>query len=218
MTARGEIIARLKSDISRIEKAECDSASFPEVSQSLVERCSEESIKYFPDVVSNDPSDAMRGDTQNYKNASKAFQKIVNWLSVRERSTGYVRERLKRDGFGSDNIEEALERAIECHILDDARYADSLIRTTMSSGRGMRDIEREIEELGIDINGLDAWEEYQQLGCEGELKRALDVLKRKPPHAKNACDAAYRKLVSRGFSSEIASSAARLWLDDERVL
>ena len=40
----------------------------------------------------------------------------------------------------------------------------------------------------------------------GELARALAVLDRRPPRAKNLRDAAYRRLVQKGYGSSVASS------------
>ena len=47
----------------------------------------------------------------------------------------------------------------------------------------------------------------------GELARALAVLDRRPPRAKNLRDAAYRRLVQKGYGSSVASSAARRWCE-----
>lgn len=151
------------------------------------------------------------------KTADDAFRKILRWVSVRERSTAYVRERLLKDEFPPKAVEEAVARAVDCRAVDDRRYGDALIRMKLAAGRGLRDAEAEIETLGIDPASLDAWQEHAERGREAEVERALAVLRRRPPRAKAAREAAFRKLVGQGFGTDIASTAARLWYEEARV-
>lgn len=150
-------------------------------------------------------------DDGDEKTAEEAFRKILRWVSVRERSSHYLRERLLKDDFGPEVVEEALERSIRCRAVDDRRYCDALIRMKLAAGKGMRGALAEIEELGVDPQSLDAWQEHAERGREAEVERALCVLRRHPPRAKAARAAAYRKLIGRGYDSDIASTAARLW-------
>ncbi len=133
---------------------------------------------------------------------------------MRERSTAYVRERLLKDEFSADVIEEAVERACRVHAVDDRRYADALVRMRLAAGKGLRPVEREIEELGIDPSSLDSWVEHAEAGREVEVDRALALLRRRPPRAKQVREASFRKLVSQGFSTDVAATAARLWAEE----
>ena len=128
-----------------------------------------------------------------------AFRKILRWVSVRERSSAYVRERLAKDEFPPEAIDEALDRAVRAHAVDDRRYSDALIRMKLAAGKGLRAAEAEIIGLGIDPSTFVAWHEHAERG---------------PPRAKQAREAAFRKLVGQGFSTDIASSAARLWSEE----
>lgn len=148
------------------------------------------------------------------KTAEAAFRKILRWVSVRERSSAYVRERLAKDEFSPEAIDEALERALRVRVVDDRRYGDALIRMKLAAGKGLRAAEAEIIELGIDPSTLDAWQEHAERGREAEVQRALALLRRRPPRAKQAREAAFRKLVGQGFPTDIASSAARLWSEE----
>ena len=143
-----------------------------------------------------------------------AFRKILRWVSVRERSSVYVRERLAKDEFPPEAIDEALDRAVRVHAVDDRRYSDALIRMKLAAGKGLRAAEAEIIGLGIDPSTLDAWQEHAERGRDAEVQRALALLRRRPPRAKQAREAAFRKLVGQGFSTDIASSAARLWSEE----
>lgn len=149
------------------------------------------------------------------KTARDAYQKILRWAAVRERSTAYLRERLMKDDFPSSVVKEALQRAVRVRAVDDRRYADALVRMKLAAGRGLRDAEREIEELGIDPATLDSWVEHERKGRDFEVGRALAALRRRPPKAKRAREAAFRRLVSQGFSTDIAATASRTWSEEQ---
>lgn len=148
-------------------------------------------------------------------NAQAAYQKILRIISVRERSTAYLRERLiGKEAFSPQAVEEALEKAQRLHLVDDRRYGDALIRMRLAAGKGLRTAEQEIQELGIDPTTLDAWQEHHGQGREAEVARALQLLRRRPPRAKQAREAAFRKLVGQGYSTDVASTAARRWIEE----
>ncbi|MBR5259923.1 MAG: regulatory protein RecX [Eggerthellaceae bacterium] len=145
----------------------------------------------------------------------KVWAKILRTASAREYSTKQVRVKLRNAGYSENVIEEAIERAQELKILDDERYADSLIRTRISSGKGLQPTLKEIEELGINPETLPSFEELAGIDAkESELERALVLLDRKPPRSKNLRDGAFRKLVQAGYSVEVAGRAARLWMEN----
>ncbi len=138
--------------------------------------------------------------------SDRAFQK-----SVREQSSARMRSKLKNADFSSEAIDRAIAKSVKLGIVDDERYADALIRQTISSGKGLRFALREIEELDVDLDKLDSYRQYKEEEDGTELDRALAVLSKHPPRAKNVRDAAYRKLVSKGYSPETSASCARIW-------
>lgn len=137
----------------------------------------------------------------------EALRRIVRLCNVSERSTKALSERLAKDGFEPEVAERALARAEELGIVDDRRYAEALVRSRLGAGKGRAGIAREVASLGIDPETLDSWEE----GEDDELERALELLRKRPPRAKNLRAAAYRRLVTKGYSSSCAQTAARLW-------
>ncbi|MEG0027306.1 MAG: regulatory protein RecX [Raoultibacter sp.] len=143
----------------------------------------------------------------------KAFQKIERLCSVREQSSKALRERLIREGFDECATNEAITRALSCGLLDDGRFADVLIRTRLSAGKGLMGIEAELVRFDIDPESVSGWPSDYGISPETEIDRALLLLQRKPPHTKNMRDAAYRKLVGKGYASSVASTAARLWFE-----
>ena len=145
-----------------------------------------------------------------------AMKKIERLCSLREQASFSLRDRLVRDGFPEEVARTAVDRAVACGLVDDARFADVLVRCRLAAGKGCAGIARELSSLGIDPDSVDAYREADAGGFDDEIRRALDVLARKPPHAKNAREAAFRKLMGKGFSSSGASSAARRWWESSR--
>ena len=161
-------------------------------------------------------------DNQTYKSsesvtkkssASDAMSKIINLVNVSDRSEHAIRERLERDGFAVDEIDEAVERAKGYGFIDDARYAEVLVRSRISQGKGALGIERELREHDIDIDVVPGWPCEYPVDYDQEIDRAMDLLRRKPPKSKNQREGAYRKLVGKGYSPSVASTAARKWAE-----
>ena len=142
-----------------------------------------------------------------------AYQKILRLATVREYASEQIRERLRRDGYESAHIEEALDRAIRNRVIDDARFAEFYVRSKIASGRGRLGIERELDGLGIPADEVPVLRELDADGEDDELDRALSVLRMRPPRSKNVREAAFRRLLQRGFSVGIASAAARQWAE-----
>ena len=134
-------------------------------------------------------------------------------LSAREHSSAQAREKLKAAGYSDAVVDATLQRAVELRFIDDARYADALIRSRIAAGKGIAFALRDIEALGIDPFELDSYLEHQEGGEESEVSRALALLDRRPPRCKNAREGAYRKLMQAGFPPSIASQASRQWTE-----
>lgn len=143
--------------------------------------------------------------------SERAFKKLMDLVNISDRSEKAMRERLKKDGFEDLDIDVAIDRALSYGFIDDMRFADVLIRSRISQGKGSAGIERELAGHDIDINDVPGWPNEYEIDSEIELDRALSFLDRKPPRSKNQREGAFRKLVQRGFSTSVASSAARIW-------
>lgn len=204
-------LADLKSKISSIE-------SRPQSSQSSLGDHGADRLARMRDSRSagvdapSDPRNILLLD----EDSDLAFNKIGSLASRREYSLVGMRRRLSRYDFDGQAIEEALARAVRCGLLDDARYADVLVRSRLSQGKGLCGIARELQQDGIDPISVPVFADAQMKGPEEsyrEVDRALEVLRRKPPHAKNVRASAYRRLISRGYDSSTASSASRIWAE-----
>lgn len=143
-----------------------------------------------------------------------AFKKIVSLVNHADRSEKSIRDRLSRDGFNEDDIDTAIKKALDYGFIDDMRFAEVLVRSRVSQSKGSDGIARELAENGIDATDVEGWPYEFGLSYDEELDRALAYLRRKPPRSKNLREGAYRKLAQRGFPSSIASSAARMYIEE----
>ena len=215
MASKADILAALRADIAALEAtssseephAQISALPHPVEDVAVCGKDREASCSQSLGCPSRGEEREGALNDEEGKTARDAYQKILRWAAVRERSTAYLRERLLKDDFPAAVVEEALQRAMRVRAVDDRRYADALVRMKLAAGRGLRDAEREIEELGIDPATLDSW--------DFEVGRALAALRRRPPKAKRAREAAFRRLVSQGFSTDVAASASRTWSEEQ---
>ena len=204
-----QLRARLRAEIAAIEKGIPKPSRAPDLPHVREER------------EDRRPSRASRHDAGEVdedvrlSDPDAAFRKIERLCLVRERASEQLRQRLAREGFEAEAVEAALDRALACGLVDDGRFADVLVRSRLAQGRGRRGIAAELESLGIDADGVEALAAADD--DAGEVDRALALLDRKPPRAKNRRDAAYRRLAQKGFSASVSSTAARLWCEANPV-
>lgn len=171
---------------------------------------------------------------------TRAFEKVTRLACKRERGSRELVDRLVRDGFSREVAKSAVQRALDCGLIDDVRYGTVLVRTRVAQGRGRKGIEDELERAGIAASDIPGWpEEFFSVddfdpfrvnanaedgvvGCsfgsessdEQEIERALALLRRKPPRSKNIQASAYRKLVTKGYSTSVASAATRRFMEE----
>lgn len=152
--------------------------------------------------------------------ADRAFQRIVRMLNASEQSSVKVREKLARAGYVDTVIDEAISRAQGCGIIDDMRYAEVLVRSAISQDKGFRFVRVELEELDIRLDDVVAYQEYEEKALTepslSDSERAFAFLETHPPRAKNLRDAAFRKLMGKGYDSDTAVSVARRWSEAQR--
>ena len=194
---KAEVLSALQSRIDEIsESSALTGSSFPEDRKESGQACN--------------------GDAQDEPSSSDsnaAFKKIIDLVNASDKSEAAIRQRLSLKGFDEEAIESSVARAKEYGFIDDKRYADVLVRSRLAQGRGLVGIERELLSQDIDPDLLEGWPYEYGIDESSEIERALDFLQRKPPRSKNVRESAYRKLVSKGYSTSVASSAARLWTD-----
>ena len=147
----------------------------------------------------------------------RAYDLILRSASAREVSSAKMTAKLSRKGFSSQVIAEALDSAQQIGAVDDVRYCNCLIRTTLSQGKGLSFALREVESLGLIPEDLEAFQAFQEDEEAGMFDRALDLLRRHPTRSKNVRGAAYKKLIAAGYSPDIASDASTAYAKEARL-
>lgn len=141
-----------------------------------------------------------------------AFDRIVRIANKREISSKKMRMKLETVGFSEEAINDSIGKAVEYGFIDDRRYSECLIRTTLSMGKGLSQIEYEIKALGIDLFELEPYQQYIKDGEQMQLERAIAVLNKHSTRSKNPYASCFRKLISRGFSLSVAEQATKEYL------
>lgn len=142
-----------------------------------------------------------------------ARTKAVNYLNIKPRTKHQVEEYLKRKGTSNEEIVEIIAELEEYHYIDDTEYARMYFEYGFEKGRGIMRIKRELAEKGVASDVIEiAFEELDEIPDQFEAAfkigetivggidtDKLDYNEKRKLQAKIG-----RRLVSRGFSSEIA--------------
>ncbi len=144
-----------------------------------------------------------------------ALRRIERLCNVSEQCSSKLRTRLLREGWAPSQVEGAIRRARACLLVDDERYASVLVRSRIAQRKGVPGILAELQQLGYGEDYARELVDAQTAEdeCGSEVQRALAVLEARPPRSKNLHDGAYRKLMGRGFGSEVSSEAATLFCE-----
>lgn len=133
---------------------------------------------------------------------------LARLLSTRERSLQESQKRLLDKGYQEQVVSLVLERAQACGLLDDQRFAQGLIKDKLAAGWGTRRIEQELYRFGINKEFVEGYPE-DFVTEEDQLQNALRALERHHSRSKNPQQAAYRYLISKGYSPDIVTAAIR---------
>lgn len=217
MPSKADLIASLRADMEAIARGGVPAATgAPEEAPRRIDALPPDDDRVARDAGGAGEDAPADADAGAELTAERAFQKILRLAAAREQSTARIRARLARDGWGEAEAEEALSRAVRAGAVDDRRYAEALVRMRIASGRGVEGVLAEVEDLGIDPWDLESYAEYRAAGDDADVDRALALLGRRPPRAKNQRDAAFRKLVQQGFGTATAATAARRWSESQQ--
>lgn len=139
-----------------------------------------------------------------------AFERVVQIASARERSSCDCIQKLLDEGFDASSAKNAVQRAEQYAIIDNARFAETFIHTKLRAGWGQRRIERALDEQhGICASALNGYPESFYGDAESEEERARALLAKKAIPAKNPVEKLVRFLVGRGFSMGCAYRLAK---------
>ncbi len=134
--------------------------------------------------------------------------KLQVFLAQREYAEQEMRVRLCGCGFDVSVVDEAIARACQTGIIDDARFADLFITQKINAGWGQLKIERELQRRGVSGDILPGYPE-PYFSFEQEVKRARICADGYQGRAKDKRNAIFNRLMSKGFSSEVCSVVLR---------
>ncbi|MFQ5585921.1 MAG: regulatory protein RecX [Thermodesulfobacteriota bacterium] len=145
---------------------------------------------------------------RDWDDLTEAKGVALTYIAYRSRSIGEVREKLKRKGFDTSTIDEAIVRLTELGYLNDRRFAEEWVDSIARSKRwGKRRIVQGLIARGIERGII----EEAVKGFDGEREAALarsalqawyGKLPRRGREPLKQRSSAYRHLTRRGFSSE----------------
>lgn len=138
--------------------------------------------------------------------APLARDRAYRLLAHRDRSSFELTARLTDSGYPHETATTVVERLVELGLVDDERFAAAWVRSGVSRGLGLTRIRAELREKGIsDVSIGDALEEYG--APSAQLDAAVSALRGRFPRDQKDRNRLVRRLVSRGFSFEVAAKA-----------
>lgn|SRR5690625_5168484 len=142
---------------------------------------------------------------------------LLRTLSRAPRSRHELRERLVQRDIDEGIADELLDRFEEVGLIDDAQYAQMLVRTRHAErGQARRAIAHELRRKGL--SDQDSREALEQIDADDEFARAQELISRRIDSVRGLPrDRAIQRLVGylgrRGYSPAVALSVIRPALD-----
>ena len=144
---------------------------------------------------------------------SCAWERLQTLVKARERSAQDVRQRLEDGGYPRDVASDAVERARRCQLVDDARFAASFVRAKARAGWGRQRVARELARLGVASDVANEAMGSQIAGVDEATRARAAIARRRIPET-NPVPKLARFLAGRGFSSDVALSVAKSYVQD----
>lgn len=141
---------------------------------------------------------------------AEAFERALEALSHRERTTGELVEWLEARGYARAEVESALDRLIESGAVDDERFARRFAEDKRElRGWGPDRIREALAQRGLDRELIEA--AVAGDGTATQLERAIDLLERRgdPPVDDRSRARALAFLARRGYDVDLAYEAVR---------
>ncbi|KAA6473817.1 recombination regulator RecX [Bacillus swezeyi] len=141
----------------------------------------------------------------------KGFNKALDYLSYRMRSTKEVKDHLKKKGVPDSAVTEIIHMLNEYRYLDDREFAAAYVSThRKTSGKGPDVLYRELQRKGVDDDfiqeALGSFSFSEQV--ETAVKHAEKVVKKgKKLSSKETKQAIEQQLIRKGFSFDVISAA-----------
>jgi regulatory protein len=141
----------------------------------------------------------------------RALALAYRHMNARERTRAEMRTHLQRKGIDPRDVERSIEALVEQGHLDDVRFARLLVQDKRELDEwGADRIRRSLLARGVDREVVDgALAEHESDG-DGEIERALAVLRRRfpsPAGDRRERERALGVLLRKGYDSDLALTA-----------
>jgi regulatory protein len=142
--------------------------------------------------------------------SEKAFERALEALALRERTTAELVAWLRQRDFERPEIEDAIDRLVASGVVDDERFAREFAADKRElRGWGPDRIRETLYERGLDpalIEAAVGGEDHAQ-----QLRRAVELLERRsePVFDDRSRARALAFLARRGYDAELAYDAVR---------
>ncbi len=134
-----------------------------------------------------------------------AFSRIVQIISRFPKTSSELRTKLIREGYASRDVEDALNRACDCLLVNDEAYAQSYTLSKQSASYGRFRIKQDLLRKGINVEEYEFWDELQtEDAADEEFVNALAFAQRHIPHSKHPGKSLFQALIRRGYSASCA--------------
>lgn len=119
------------------------------------------------------------GEPATPEQQERAAREIVlRQLTIQARSREQLRVKLEEKGISAQISEQVLDRFTAVGLIDDAAFAESVVRTQMQSrGLSRRGLSRELQQRGVGLE--DAAAALDAIDDETEYATALQLARRK---------------------------------------
>lgn len=154
-------------------------------------------------------SDEELGEVRMAGERALAMNRALNLLGYRARSSGEVRQRLRRSEYAEETVETVIARLKEIGYLDDEQYARDLAREK-SRKYGPRRVYGDLRKGGLDEAA--AWNVVEdEFAGRSEAAEAFEAAARRYNTVEGSVAQArrvYGFLMRRGYSAEVCAEVA----------
>lgn len=135
------------------------------------------------------------------------YYKVIGYIKTRSRSVFEIRQKLIKDGYSLEDIDESIKRLSEQGYLDDKMYANSFFNSQIiTTSRGPRKISEELRKKGIDEGVIE--EVISLYDDDLQYQKISKIVSKVVKSNRNKSNSLLRKklyvdLLGDGFSKEI---------------
>jgi regulatory protein len=156
----------------------------------------------------------------NKSGPKNCFEAALNFLKIRDHSKFELESKLKKKGFSTEEIKEALSKCIEYRFIDDEKFARNYFEIEKRKLNGPLKIRADFSKKGIDKkitdNLIDNYQESQEefdLALKYFFKSKYKIDKK--DDFKKKAQAYMRIMSQKGFSKSVVMDIFDQYLSDE---